>query len=157
MGYSRYTRQIITATPSLLSQFSATVVPAGTTGSAIKSNSNYTILQISGGDSGAYGTITINNITGVITTTLATTVGTYTLYVRNDGSYNITEYQLLLQNPPSTEIPCCLRPVDTIGADNETQAEVKAGLAIIANFPERRGLLTHADVVRMKKAYAFKR
>jgi hypothetical protein len=154
MGYTPYTIENITTTPSLRHIFSSTILVGGSTGAAIQSGRDYTLLQISGGSSDSYGNITINGTTGVITTTATIAVGTYTLYIRNDGSYNITEYQLTIE---SAEIPCCLRVVDTYGADNQTQAEVKAGLAILVNFPERRGLLSHSDVIRMKKAYAFKR
>jgi hypothetical protein len=150
MGYTPYTLQMITATPSLLRQFSATVLPAGSTNPAVLSARNYTLLGNS------YGTITIDSNTGVISTTSATVPGTYVLYIRNDGSYHITEYALYVVSA-SSELPCCLHPVDTIGADNQTQTEVKAGLAIIANFAERRGLLSHVDFLRMKRAYAFKR
>jgi hypothetical protein len=154
MGYTPYTIENITTTPSLRRIFSSTILVGGSTGAAIQSGRDYILLQVSGGSSGSYGTITIDGTTGVITTAGNTAAGTYILYIRNDGSYNITEYQLTIE---SSEIPCCLRSVDTYGADNQTQTEVKAGLAIIANFPERRGPLSHSDLIRMKKAYAFKR
>jgi hypothetical protein len=154
MGYTPYTIENITTTPSLLRIVSSTLFAGGSSGTAIQSGREYTLLQVSGGSSGFYGTITINNNTGVITTRATTAVGTYTLYIRNDGSYNITEYQLTVASP---DVPCCLRSVDTYGADNQTQTEVKAGMAIFATFPERRNPLTHTDLIRMKKALAFKR
>ncbi len=114
------------------------------------SGADYVLLQTSGG------TFAINSNTGVLTTG-GTAAGTYTLYIRNNGSYNITEYQLTLVGGGNSEIPCCLRPVDTYGADNQTQTEVKGGLAMIVNFPARRGPISHSDLLRIKKAYAFKR
>lgn len=49
---------------------------------------SYSIIDITGGDSGSYGTITINPTTGKISTRSETVQGTYTLYIRNTGSYN---------------------------------------------------------------------
>lgn len=43
-------------------------------------------------------TITINSNTGVISTTSSTPNGIYKLYIRNSGSYHITEYNLFINN-----------------------------------------------------------
>jgi hypothetical protein len=47
-------------------------------------------------------TITINSTTGVISTTSSTPVGIYEIYVRNTGSYHISVYVLIV-NEPETE------------------------------------------------------
>jgi hypothetical protein len=44
--------------------------------------------------------INIDNATGVISTTSLTPVGTYTLYIYNTGSYNITTYTLTVTEAP---------------------------------------------------------
>lgn len=41
-------------------------------------------------------TITINTTTGIISTTSSTPVGYYKIYIRNNGSYHISEYNLIL-------------------------------------------------------------
>lgn len=48
--------------------------------------------------------ITMNDNTGVISTTSSTMSGTYTLTLRNTGSYNITTFSLTISG--STPVPC---------------------------------------------------
>jgi hypothetical protein len=43
-------------------------------------------------------TITIDSTTGVISTTSSTPMGTYKIYIRNNGSYHISEYNLIINN-----------------------------------------------------------
>jgi hypothetical protein len=70
----------------------------------ISSSSFYNILQISDGNESSYDTITINNISGVISTINSTISETYTIIIRNIGSYNITQFNLtVLSDGP---IPC---------------------------------------------------
>jgi hypothetical protein len=47
-----------------------------------------------GGSSNTYDTITINATNGSISTTRNTLPGSYTLTIRNNGSYHITTYTL---------------------------------------------------------------
>jgi hypothetical protein len=106
MGYTPYTIDNISVSgggvPSLVRTSSETIAISSSTSSAIISGKSYTILEKSGGDSGSYSTITINSTTGVISTTLSTDTGTYTLSIRNDGSYNITSFSLIVSGiiPP---------------------------------------------------------
>lgn len=105
MGYSPYTRIIVTGTtPSIVKTRTASVVKGSSTSPAIVSGKSYTILKKLNGDSGSYNTITINSTSGVISTTSATAVGEYTLYIRNTGSYNITTYVLTVTEPPPVSV-----------------------------------------------------
>ena len=94
MGYTPYNVNNITNTFGLERFHASTVAPGDSTTGAIISGKSYTILEKRNGNAGSYNTITINGTTGVISTTNSTAVGTYTLYIRNNGSYNITTYEL---------------------------------------------------------------
>ena len=99
MGYTPYSINNIstTSTPSLNRSSSSSVKKGQSSTSGIISGLSYEILQKSGGGS----SITINSTTGAISTTSSTSVGTYTLYVRNTGSYYITTYTLTVQKSSS--------------------------------------------------------
>jgi hypothetical protein len=110
MGYTPYTRTMVIGSPTsptTLRSFVSTVSAGTTTAGAIISGRSYTILQITGGSAGSYGTITMNNTTGAITTTRATTLGTYTLTVRNNGSYHITTFTLTVTEALAAEYNPC--------------------------------------------------
>ena len=99
MGYTPYTRTMVAmagAPPAIVRSFSSSVVAGSATSSAVISGKSYAILRTTGGDAGSYGTITVNEITGVISTTGSTTAGTYTLTIRNNGSYHYTTYTLIV-------------------------------------------------------------
>lgn len=101
MGYTPYNiNNIIGTPPSLNGSYSQTITAGQSSISAIINNKSYTILQTSG-DANYF---TINSVTGVITTSSNTPSGTYTVYIRNAGSYNITTIILTVNG--STPIPC---------------------------------------------------
>ena len=101
MGYTPYTVDIINSSPMLVRTFVANVLNGGeTTNPAIISGKSYTILEKSAGDPGSYDTITIDSTSGSISTESNTTNGTYSLYIRNTGSYNITEVELTVGPVP---------------------------------------------------------
>jgi hypothetical protein len=103
MGYTPYTINniiLIEGDPNVKRTSTDTINPNTSTDAAIVSGRSYTILEKSGGDSGSYSTITIDSTTGVISTTSSTIHGTYTLYIRNTGSYNITEFNLIISGSP---------------------------------------------------------
>jgi hypothetical protein len=104
IGYTPYTATIIlnTSPITLKTTFAATVPKGTATTAGLVSGVNYEILEKNGGDSGSYATITINTTTGAISTTTSTANGVYTLYIRNTGSYNITEFELTVEDP----LPC---------------------------------------------------
>jgi len=86
MGYSPYSLTNISS-QNLTRNISITLMASDSTRFGLTTTS-YSIIDITGGDSSSYGTITINPTTGKISTTSETVQGTYTLYVRNTGSYN---------------------------------------------------------------------
>ncbi len=93
MGYTPYsiTNISTSSTPSLIRTYSSTVKKGNSSTSGLISGLSYEILQNSGSN------ITINSTTGALSTYSSTSVGTYTLYIRNTGSYNITSYTLTVQ------------------------------------------------------------
>lgn len=99
MGHTPYTRMVVTGaptSPAVVRLFASSAAAGSSTAGALISGRSYSILQIagSGGSVGSYPTITMNAITGALTTTRETAVGTYTLTLRNNGSYHITVYEL---------------------------------------------------------------
>lgn len=139
--------------------FFVTVPSGGSTLAALVPNRNYQLLMVKGGNEGSYNTITINPVTGAISTTSATVPGTYTLYLRNTGSYHITQFDLdVTQGAVSVvDTSCCDRVLDVKGLDYRRQAEVISGNIILSRFSERRGPLSSLDIIRMKQAMAQKR
>jgi hypothetical protein len=106
MGYTPYTLDNISVSifygvPSLIRTLSQSVNSNSSTEAAIVSGKSYTKLEISGGNSASYSTITINPTSGIISTTSSTTPGTYTIYIRNNGSYNITTFILTVTSTPT--------------------------------------------------------
>lgn len=106
MGYTPYVvNNILTnPQPSLNRVYIVALAAGTTTGPAIVSGKSYTILEKTGGNPGSYASITINSTTGVISTTSSASPATYTLYIRNTGSYNITEvsFNVYSEGP----VPC---------------------------------------------------
>jgi hypothetical protein len=102
IGYTPYNIKNISETPSLIQSFNQTVNAGSPTISAIISGLSYQILDISNnGSFGSFSTITINSTTGMISTTSGTSNGVYTIYIRNSGSYNITQFNLTVNSNPS--------------------------------------------------------
>ncbi len=103
IGYTPYSINNIltTTTPILNRTYSSTIKQGKSSTSGIISGLSYQILDKSGGNSSSYSTISINSSTGQISTKSSTKTGTYTLYIRNTGSYNITEYTLIVTKSSS--------------------------------------------------------
>jgi hypothetical protein len=102
-GYTPYSINNINSLNSQLVQTFTQSIQAGqTTIPAIVSGKSYSILSITSVNPSSHSTITIDNDTGVISTTNQTSVGTYTIGIKNDGSYNITTFILTIE--PS--VPC---------------------------------------------------
>ncbi len=126
MGYNPYTITNIVSglTPTLNKTFSQTINAGSSTSTAIVSNKSYTILQITPSEP----TITINSVTGVISTTSGTPGNTYNIIVQNDGSYNISTFTLTINNP----IPCLLKGTQVLTPTGYTQVEkLKRGDAVL--------------------------
>jgi hypothetical protein len=106
MGYSPYTITNIIfeagSPPILNKSFSQTILSGNSSLAAIRSGYSYNIFKKSGGDPTSYNTITMDDSTGVISTTNSTIPGNYTIILRNTGSYNITTFNLTVLS----RIPC---------------------------------------------------
>lgn len=100
MGYTPYSLNNISTsgTPSLNRTYSASVNSGSATSAGIRSGLGYTIITKSGGGS----TITINSTSGAISTTSETAVDTYTIWIYNTGSYNVSQYTLTV----TSVLPC---------------------------------------------------
>jgi hypothetical protein len=99
MGHTPYTRTVVSGaatSPAIVRSFtSEAAVEAGTSSSAaIISGRSYSIVQITknGVGVGSYPTITMNATTGAVATARETAIGTYTITLRNNGSYHITVF-----------------------------------------------------------------
>ena len=109
-GYSPYSITNITdnfSPNSPLNQIYFVPITAGeSTSPAIVPNQSYKILEIltPSGEIYSGGTITINLNTGVVSTTSTTKEGLYSIYIRNDGSYNITILVLTVNAVPNAPI-----------------------------------------------------
>lgn len=114
MGYTPYTRTVITGaatSPAIVRSFATTVSAGTSTVGAIISGRSYSILQVTkngggGGGGGSGGMITMNATTGAIMTGRETAIGTYTITLRNNGSYHntvfvltVTEAEMVPHNP----------------------------------------------------------
>lgn len=111
--------------------------------SAIVSGENYTILQKMKDDviSDLSNTITINSTTGVISTTSSTELGTYTIYVRNNGSYNISEYTLIVAEGSVVNVTDVLNIIKVLNRKSNFKRDdynvVNYGSNIYAGNPNR--------------------
>jgi hypothetical protein len=111
MGYTPYSTTNI-STNNLIRTSGSTLSAGGSSNSGIKT-SNYLIIQKSGGDSGSYSSITINQTNGIISTTSETVPGVYTLYIVNIDdilsfpyiNYNITTFTLTVTQGPTPMPP----------------------------------------------------
>ena len=90
----------ITGTPTFNQSYSESISAGTGSTNAIINGKDYTILSVSDAS------ITINNNTGVINTTTETPVNVYTIYIRNNGSYNITIITLTITTPGPGPVPC---------------------------------------------------
>jgi hypothetical protein len=101
IGYTPYSTTLI-GEGGLNNVYTQTILAGNSSINALISGRSYTILQKSGGTSSSYNTITINSTSGAISTTSATIPGTYTLYIRNNGSYHISTFTLTVNSNNKT-------------------------------------------------------
>jgi len=101
MGHTPYPRTVVSGAPTspvIVRLFTSSAAAGTSSAPALIAGRSYSILQIArnggGGSVGSYPTITMNPTTGAITTTRETVLGTYTITLRNNGSYHITVYEL---------------------------------------------------------------
>ncbi len=167
MGYTPYTVQIIGISfgvANIIRTYDISVTAGSITASAIVSGKSYTLLQISDGDPGSYETITIDSTTGVITTTSATAPGSYILYLRNTGSYNITQYYLtvteagvVISGGAEEQTSCCEKELHLSNTiDYTIRNHFKEGNTLIGSTAIRRGPTFYGALYNKKMAYSAK-
>jgi hypothetical protein len=159
MGYQPYSTTNISGTPDVIRTASSAVTVGSPTSSAIVNGLQYEILEITGGTSSSYGTISINGTTGAISTTSGTATGIYTIYLYNIGSYNITTYTLTVnENSIIVDNGCCGRPLDLQYVyDYPTRANLQSGNVVLSTFSFRREAIPYWAMYQMKAAAAHKR
>ncbi len=158
MGYTPYSINNISGS-DLVRNETATIEPGASSSPAIISGKSYTILEITGGDTGSYGTISIDGTTGSISTTAATIPETYIIFIRNTGSYNITTFALTVGSGSGSgqEVTCCDRPMNLVNVDYSERNKFIAGNTMIADSSVRRAAYTsYSDYLHKKMAYAAK-
>ncbi len=162
MGYNPYSIDNISGF-DLVRTAAATVVAGSSSAAAIIADKSYTILALTGGDSGSYSTITINSSSGSISTTAETVPNTYTVYVYNTGSYNITTFTLTVNElataaAAAAAVACCARPMNLVNVDYSERTQFIAGNTMIADTSVRRAAYTsYTDLLHKKMAYAAKK
>lgn len=161
MGYTPYTIQniITSGTPTLKKIYTTSISSGSSSIIAVKSGQSYTILQITGGNSNSYNSISINSTTGMISTSSSTKSGIYTLYIRNNGSYNISIVNLTITGNGSgevNEIPCCARPLNLKNVEYFTRNKVITGNNLIGEVDLRIPYPSYQFYYYKKMAYASK-
>lgn len=109
MGYTPYslTNIVTSPTPALQQTYTQTIQKGQTSVAAIIPGHSYDIFKISGGTPSSYATITMNDNTGIISSTTASAAGTYTITLRNTGSYNFTTFDLTISEAPAPISDIC--------------------------------------------------
>jgi len=151
---------------SLIQTYSQSVIQGASSNEAVSADASgnaFSILQISGGDSGSYTTITISAQTGKISTTSQTVVGTYSLTVRSIGSYYITTFLLSVTayvSPSEGEaVACCKSTMDERGLPYEWINDYRIGNRLIAEHAQNPNLKFngYSEYVKYKMAQAQRR
>lgn len=164
IGYTPYTLVIIDGSSELVGAYSQTVQVGQTTVAAAvadASGNSFELLQTKGGDPGSYTTLSISAQTGVISTTSDTAIGTYTIYVRSLGSYNITRFLLTVTGIPSPVAPteessgtCCRSTMDVRGLDYQQLNDYRIGNRLLVEKAENNKMKYdgYSQYVKMKMA-----
>ena len=150
---------------SLIQTYSQSVIQGSSSNEAVSADASgnaFSILQISGGDTGSYTTITISAQTGKISTTSQTAVGTYTVSVRSVGSYYITTFLLSVAayvSPSEEGAACCKSTMDERGLPYEWINDYRIGNRLIAEHSQNPNLKFngYSEYVKYKMAQAQRR
>ena len=126
MGYTPYTIENIVfqgvgGTSILNQSYNQSISVGESSLAAIRNGYSYDILKKTGGSASSYGTIIMNDNTGIISTTSATLSGTYIITLRNTGSYNITTFTLTVNEVPN--VPICF-PAGTPVLTDQGEIEI---------------------------------
>lgn len=124
MGYTPYYSLNISSAATLIQTFNQTVLSGQNTPPAIRVGASYTKLHVTGGNPGSYDSITVNNSTGVISTTSSTSPGVYTITIRNTGSYNTTLYVLTVIGSIIPNVPICF-PAGTLVLTDQGEVSIE--------------------------------
>ena len=138
-GYSPYSINNIDLlfSPNLNQTYSQTIDAGNSTYNAIISGKNYTILSVS------QPSITINNTTGSISSSISTPSNIYTVYIRNNGSYHITTVTLTITT--TGPIPCLLE---------DTMVLTPSGYVNITELKEGDEVITsNSKIVQITKIF----
>jgi len=160
MGYTPFSTTNITTTPTpeLIRTSTATVVAGSSTSGGIISSINYLFIEKSGSDLDTYNAITIDSTTGVISTISQSVAGTYTLWVRNTGSYNITEFELTITESlggTDSTSPCCTGTLCLGNLNYRGRVEIQSGIGMIGGgCIQVRPYKNYQEMIRLKKTYA---
>jgi hypothetical protein len=132
MGYTPYslTNIVTSPTPALQQTYTQTIQKGQTSVAAIIPGHSYDIFKISGGTPSSYATITMNDNTGIISSTTASAAGTYTITLRNTGSYNFTTFELTISEAPAPISDICFPAGTPIQTDQGIIAIDKINTAI---------------------------
>lgn len=110
IGYTPY-GGINISSNSLVRSYSQTVSAGSSTNAAFITGVTYSLLDVTGGDAASQDLITINGTTGVVSVPTSVVSGTYTVYLRNTGSYNITTFVLTVTGGSTPSIAANIVPI----------------------------------------------
>jgi hypothetical protein len=147
IGYSPYTTELV-------NNYDETVEAGAASAAAIVSGRSYSILQISDGVSSSYSTISVNQVSGAISTGDSTAAGTYMIYIRNTGSYHISIVNLeVTAAAPVSELTCCEKDMHLTGMEYKDRNEILGANVLIGNADGVRYPISYAELMNMKRAY----
>jgi hypothetical protein len=167
MGYTPYTTVVVSINfggADLIRSYESSIAAGSATSAAIIPGQSYTLLAIAGDDPDPLGTITLDVTTGIISTTSSTRPDIYSLYIRNTGSYNITEYSLtvteagvVVSGGAEEQTSCCERELHLSNTtDYTTRNHFKEGNTLIGSTAIRRGPTFYGALYNKKMAYSAK-
>jgi hypothetical protein len=146
IGYSPYTTELV-------NEYSETVEAGLASMAAIISGRSYSILQITGGVSSSYSTISMNQATGVISTTANTVAGTYMIFIRNTGSYHISSVSLEVIPSTNAGLICCEKEMRMSGMEYRDRTQILSGNVLINPVGGVRYPISYEELMNMKRAY----
>lgn len=127
IGYTPYSNNIL-GEGGFVTLYTETIEVGSSSKNALISDRSYSIVEIRDGDSGSYGTITINSITGAISTTSSTVSGIYTIFIRNTGSYHHSIVELTVESSSqSIEVNKNILENVTLNSANNGDGKISEG------------------------------
>ncbi len=155
IGYSPYGR-------SLQNNYSQTVAAGGATNPVIVTGHTLKLIAINGQYPSAFPTITFNDITGVIQTSVADAGKSYTFFIYDSiNPYAVTIFYLTIEGLPTptpTNEICCPDITNLKTPTYEIKNEVRQGNGLIIDRRNNSRLQfsSYSDYVKYKMARAYK-